>query len=210
MVVAYRIQAFELRLVKNKPMQVQSKSIVLKFGFWQKPSTVLFCTLLLASCITANLTDWPDSIPGQRVFIDAYSADKENQHRQSQTEYLQWMLSFYQGNLAYQRGWLDIQAFVFEAPTAELGMRMNEQLSQLGVAIGSEWAKDNDIRRIDSRMLSLWGSTIQLAPDFEKQQRSIEVIAEDVNQLLTGNLGKEDVQESRYAEILGLDLFRDF
>ncbi len=191
-------------------MQIQSKSIVLQFGFWQKPATVLFCALLLASCITSNLANWPDSIPGQRVFIDAYSADEENQHRQSQTEYLQWVLNFYQGNLAYQSGWGAIQAFVFEAPTAEPGTRMNDQLSRLGIAIGSEWAKDNDIRLIDSRMLSLWGSTIQLAPNHEKQQQSIEVIAVDVSQLLQGNLRKEDVQESRYAEILGLELFGDF
>ncbi len=166
--------------------------------------------LLLASCISPNIANWPESVPSQHYFIEAYLADEENQERQSQTEYLGWTLSFYRGNLAYQSGWQDIQSYVLEAPTPELSQQLQGLLSDLGVAIGSEWAKHNDIRLIDTRMLSLWGSTIQLAQDFHMQKQSIEVIAEDVEQILVGGLKKDDVLESRYAEKLGFEMFGDF
>ena len=109
------------------------------------------------------------------------------------TEYLEWVLSFYQGNLAYQSGWQDIQGYVYEAPAPEAEQALLEQLSLLGIAIGSEWSKHNDVRQIDTRMLSLWGSAIQLAPDFDTQKQTVEVIATDIDLLLSGSLRKQDI-----------------
>lgn len=176
----------------------------------RKPSFIAAVCLFLASCIGPNLEDWPDSIPQTQVFIVAYDADEENQGRQSETEYLEWVLSFYQGNLAYQSGWQDIQDYVYEAPAPEAEQALLEQLSLLGIAIGSEWSKHNDVRQIDTRMLSLWGSTIQLAPDFDTQKQTVAVIATDIDLLLSGSLRKQDILEERYADILGLELFGDF
>lgn len=176
----------------------------------RKPLFIAAVCLFLASCIGPNLDDWPDSIPRTQVFIIAYAADEENQSRQSETEYLEWVLSFYQGNLAYQSGWQDIQGYIYEAPAPEAEQELLEQLSLLGIAIGSEWSKDNDVRQIDTRMLSLWGSTIQLAPDFDTQKQTVEAIAADIDLLLSGSLGKQDILEERYADILGLELFGDF
>ena len=176
----------------------------------RRPLFIAAVCLFLASCIGPNLEDWPDSIPQTQVFIVAYDADEENQGRQSETEYLGWVLSFYQGNLAYQSGWQDIQGYVYEAPAREAEQALLEQLSLLGIAIGSEWSKHNDVRQIDTRMLSLWGSTIQLAPDFDTQKQTVEVIAIDIDLLLSGSLSKQDILEERYADILGLELFGDF
>ena len=176
----------------------------------RRPLFIVAVCLFLASCIGPNLEDWPDSIPQTQVFIVAYDADEENQGRQSETEYLEWVLSFYQGNLAYQSGWQDIQGYVYEAPAPEAEQELLEQLSLLGIAIGSEWSKHNDVRQIDTRMLSLWGSTIQLAPDFDTQKQTVEVIATDIVLLLNGSLSKQDILEERYADILGLDLFGGF
>jgi len=176
----------------------------------RRPLFIVAVCLFLASCIGPNLEDWPDSIPQTQVFIVAYDADEENQGRQSETEYLEWVLSFYQGNLAYQSGWQDIQGYVYEAPAPEAEQELLEQLSLLGIAIGSEWSKHNGVRQIDTRMLSLWGSTIQLAPDFDTQKQTVEVIAIDIDLLLSGSLSKQDILEERYADILGLELFGDF
>ena len=176
----------------------------------RKPSFIAAVCLFLASCIGPNLEDWPDSIPQTQVFIVAYDADEDNQGRQSETEYLEWVLSFYQGNLAYQSGWQDIQGYVYAAPAPEAEQELLEQLSLLGIAIGSEWSKHNDVRQIDTRMLSLWGSTIQLAPDFDTQKQTVAVIATDIDLLLSGSLRKQDILEERYADILGLELFGDF
>lgn len=176
----------------------------------RKPFFITVFCLFLASCIGPNLKDWPDSIPQTQVFIEAYDADEENQGRQSKTEYLEWVLSFYQGNLVYQSGWQDIQGYVYAAPAPEVEQELLEQLNLLGIAIGSEWSKHNDVRQIDTRMLSLWGSTIQLAPDFDTQKQTVEVIATDIVLLLIGSLSKQDILEERYADILGLDLFGGF
>ena len=176
----------------------------------RRPWLIATVCLFLASCIGPNIEDWPDSIPQSQVFRVAYAADEENQARQSEAEYLRWVLSFYQGNLAYQTGWQDIQGYVYEAPAPEAAQELFEQLSLLGIAIGSEWSKHNDIRRINTRMLSLWGSTIQLAPDFDTQKQTVEVIAKDIDLLLRGSLRRQDIRERRYADILGLELFGDF
>ncbi len=176
----------------------------------RKPWFIAAVCLFLASCIGPNLENWPDTIPQKQIFIITYDADEENQDRQSKTEYLEWVLSFYQGNLAYQSGWQDIQGYVYEAPAPEAEQELLEQLNLLGIAIGSEWSKHNDVRQIDTRMLSLWGSTIQLAADFDKQKQTVEVIAIDIDLLLNGSLSKQEIVEERYAGILGLELFGDF
>lgn len=171
---------------------------------------IVTACLFLASCVGRNIDDWPDAIPEVQVFRVVYEADEENQGRQSEAEYLGWVLSFYQGNLAYQSGWQDIQGYVYEAPAPEAGQELLDQLSLIGIAIGSEWSRHNDIRQIDTRMLSLWGSTIQLAPDFDTQKQMVEVIATDIDLLLGGSLRKQDILEERYADILGFEPFGDF
>tara|TARA_B110000444_G_C18818050_1_gene586192 strand:+ start:1011 stop:1493 length:483 start_codon:yes stop_codon:yes gene_type:complete len=160
--------------------------------------------------MTPNLANWPETIPAQQVFVAVYADDAENQNLQSQTEYLEWTLSFYQGNLAYQSGWVDIRDYLIEAPTEAQGTNLIEQLRSLGIAIGAEWSKHNDIRLIDTRMLSLWGTTIQLAGDYTQQQQQIVTIAEDVERILSGDLAKEDILDTRYDKLLGLDGFGGF
>jgi hypothetical protein len=166
--------------------------------------------LLLASCVGPNISNWPDTVPRQEFFVDAYLADEDNQQLQSRSEYLEWTLSFYQGNLAYHSGWLDVESVVLNAATPREAEQLDAELNALGAAIGVEWAKHNQVRLIDSRVLALWGSVLQLAVDFEQQKHSIEVISNDVDALLSGNLIKDDIKEARYAELLQLDLFGDF
>lgn len=177
---------------------------------WQRSVALCLLSLILASCVTPDITDWPETVPPPEVFIEAYVEDEENSHLQSQEEYLEWTLSFYQGNLAYQTGWQDLRGSVFEAPTAEQRAALLAQLRRLGIVIGSEWAKHNDVRLIDSRMLSLWGSTIQLAANFQQQRETVDLIVQDVELLLCGKLAREEIHEQRYADILGLDLFEGF
>lgn len=168
-----------------------------------------FC-LALGSCVSPNISNWPDTIPRQQFFVEAYLADTANQQLQSRTEYLEWTLSFYQGNLAYQSGWLDIESVVLNRAVSGDAGNLTKELSELGADIGVEWAKHNRVRLIDSRMLALWGSALQLAENSEQQKQSIELITADVNGLLNGNLNKSDIVESRYAEMLQLDTFGGF
>jgi hypothetical protein len=59
-------------------------------------------------------------------------------------------------------------------------------------------------------MLSLWGSVLQIASSSEARQHSIEVISADVDSLLNGSLLAAEIQDSRYEQILELDLFGGF
>lgn len=176
----------------------------------RKLSTALLICLALQSCISQNLSNWPATIPQQQLFIRAYEGDLQNQPRQSQQEYLEWILSFYKGSLVYQDGWLDIEAMVLLNAATKDRQALHTGLAQLGLIIATEWAKDNEIRLIDSQMLALWGSILQLATSTEQQVLSINTIEQDVMDLLSGGLQGEDIQESRYAATLGIDLFGDF
>jgi len=87
---------------------------------------------------------------------------------------------------------------------------LDSQLADLGAAIAAEWAKDNDLRIIDNRMLSLWGWILQLADSNEQRLLSVEIIQLDVANLLEGDLVPTEVTEPRYERLLEIELFDDF
>ena len=175
-----------------------------------KISLISLAALLLSSCVSQNPSSWPETLPQQEIFVDAYGADPINQDRQSRREYLNWIRSFYQGSLVYQTGWLEIEATLLASVQLQGRQQLDGQLTDLGVAIASEWAKHNDVRVIDSRMLGLWGSVLQLAENFEQQLLSIEVINDDVDALLTGSLTQSEIEDARYERMLQLELFGGF
>jgi hypothetical protein len=175
-----------------------------------KQLIIAACSMLLTSCITSKIDNWPQSIPAKQHFAQAYSLDQQNQRLQAQTEYLEWIVSFYEGSLAYQSGWLDLESALLDGAESQRLAQLDSRLEAMGATIGSEWAKHNDVRLIDSRMLSLWVSVLQLSRGVGQQRQTIELISSDVDGLLSGKLAKEDIVESRYAERLQLDLFEDF
>ncbi|MDA1370624.1 MAG: hypothetical protein O2971_07670 [Proteobacteria bacterium] len=166
--------------------------------------------LAFFACRSTNFEQWPVEIPDRNLFIAAYSEDSENQSRQSRRLYLQWVLSFYQGSLIYPSGWIDVQATVLANTLPPEREQLEQRLENLGGSIAAEWAKHNDLRVIDSRLLSLWESILQLAPEPEDRLRSIEVISEDIDDLLSGELRSADVHNARYEQKLGLELFSGF
>ncbi|MEQ8409386.1 MAG: hypothetical protein RKH07_14035 [Gammaproteobacteria bacterium] len=176
-----------------------------------KPSlTILVLCLTLGACSTSSISDWPRDIPPQALFIEAYQADARNQQLQTQNEYLEWIIGFYEGTLLYPTGWQDVETQLLQGTPVSERPGLQSRLTELGVVIGSEWAKDNDVRLINNRLLALWGSTLQLMVGPEQQLLAIEEIERDIDLLLLGTLQKEDVREARYAETLGFEVFGDF
>jgi len=174
-----------------------------------KKSAVLLC-LIFTSCLAPDISNWPKNIPPERSFDEVYLDDSENQQLQLREEYLEWILSFYEGNLAYPSGWLGVEAIVLNSISTEEARPMARQLSQLGYSIGAEWAKHNRLRLIDSRMLALWGSALQMAENIQHQTQSIELISTDVEEILSGRMSKSDIDEARYEELLKIDFFDGF
>lgn len=107
-------------------------------------------------------------------------------------------------------GWLELQTIVLEIAEPEDRLELDKQLTDLGRLISGEWAKENDGRVIDSRLLSLWGSVMQLSDDSQVQAQAILLIEKDVNALLNRQLMPEAITDERYEELLGIDLFGGF
>ena len=172
--------------------------------------SILLLALSLTACITPSIRNWPETVPSQRLFIQAYRDDVQNQAFQSEQAYLEWILGFYQGTLIYPTGWLDVEEQLIAITPPEHRDELDSRLEELGILIGAEWAKENEARLIDNRMLALWGSTLQLMVGFDEQMQAIDEVANDIDALFQGDIGKQDITEARYADKLGFEVFGDF
>ena len=174
---------------------------IVKYGL------ISFLCLILCACRNTDIPNWPSVLPEQHYFVSAYQSDIGNKAAQSQQEYLQWVLSFYEGNLVITTGWLYVQSLVVRSAQPELKEELELHLTTLGGKIAAEWAKANEHRTIDSRILGIWGSVLQLAQGTEQRQEAIQLIAADVNALLEKELLGAEIQDVRYEKRLGLRLF---
>ena len=171
---------------------------------------ILPLVLAMASCITPSIRDWPDDVPPSHLFIRTYRADAANQALQSEQSYLEWILGFYQGTVIYPTGWFDVERQLLDITEPEHQAVLALRLRNLGILIGAEWAKENEARLIDNRMLALWGSTLQLMQTTDARLGAIEFVSQDIEALFAGALRKTDIVEARYAERLGFETFGDF
>jgi hypothetical protein len=163
------------------------------------------------SCVSDfDSSGWPEQIPAQDHFTTAYSVDQENGARQPRHEYLNWVIDFYEGSLFYPTGWLEIEDRVVAGFAAEEKPLVRLEVQQLGAVIAAEWAKDNELRMIDTRILALWGSILQLTVNSEQRSAGIELIGLDANGLISGRLTKSVITEARYANLLGIEPFGGF
>ena len=173
-------------------------------------SLLFLWVLFLLGCSVTGPIFWPDKLPELAYFEANYKRDKDNQLVQSKADYLGWVVSFYEGTLIAPVGWLNLQSIVVEIAEPEDRLELGKQLTELGRLISGEWAKENDKRVIDSRLLSLWGSVIQLSDGPQVQAQAILLIEKDVNALLNRQLTPESITDERYEEVLGIDLFGGF
>ena len=171
---------------------------------------LLFLLITLMRCSVTDTIFWPEALPAREYFEANYKKDKDNQLVQSKVDYLNWVVSFYEGTLIAPVGWLDLQSIVLEIAEPESRPELDKQLTDLGRLISGEWAKENNKRVIDSRLLSLWGSVMQLSDDPQVQAQAILLIEKDVNALLNRQLIPEAITDERYEGVLGIDLFDEF
>lgn len=164
----------------------------------------------LAACATQQSVEWSPDLPDRQFFESAYDADLANQALQSRREYLEWIKSFYTGTLLYPTGWFDVQERVLATAAKENSDILSPRIAEMGKLIASEWAKENSGRAIDNRLLALWGSTLQAAAPGQQRLEVFELVAKDIKRLLSRELDKRAIADSRYDELLGLDSFGDF
>jgi hypothetical protein len=58
--------------------------------------------------------------------------------------------------------------------------------------------------------LAIWGSTIQLGVGTEFSRAVIDFVEADVRGLLAGEITKDEIIESRYDRVLGIESFESF
>ena len=180
---------------------------------------IWFCCSMLVSCATGSRdpyhSSWPEALPPVEYFQCSYEASSRNQQYQTEAEYLGWILDFYQGSLLYPTGWLDVEAVILGALSPQ-DLKEQDRKSQqillrdLGASIAAEWARHNDVRLIDNRLLSQWGSMLQLAPNATELRRYVEAISGDIQLILARELDPADVNPRRYEERRQIQLFDDF
>ena len=170
-------------------------------------AVIILLSVLSASCMSGRILEqWPEDIPEQRHFRHLYQEDETNAQLQSEIEYLTWVARFYQGWEMMPIGWDDISGSVLVDLEPAQFRRLDQKLSHIGVQISGEWAKDNSVREIDSRMLSLWAGVMQADFSAEYRVRAVDLIAQDVALLLQGALAADAVDEYRYSERLGVSM----
>ena len=80
---------------------------------------------------------------------------------QSEQDYQNWMKSFYRGSFLV-KGWDDRKREILGA-ISEKKEETGRLLDELGELIAPEWAKDNNIRKIDNNDLLRWGNLLKQA-----------------------------------------------
>ena len=161
---------------------------------------------LVGACVNQQVIEqWPDTIPEQDWFIEAYQQDSENRQRQSDLEYLNWIVRFYEGWELMATGWNDITPAVLAGLEGDMLRQADQKSRRLGMLISAEWAKDNAVRDVDTAMLSLWGSVMVAVEAPALRLTALDLISSDVEALLSGQLHASDINEQRYINSLGLD-----
>ena len=177
--------------------------------FSLRPASGLFLRLsvimlLLSGCATVRdetAQTWPDDIPPQVFFVEAYEADPENQQFQTQEKYLYWVRAFYEGTTIYPRGWYDLTDGIMEQTTdPERAAELEEELYLLGRNIATEWSKSNRVNLIKSGNLAVWGVAAERAGKEGNVEETLAKITADVEKLLAEELNPGEITAGRYHE----------
>ncbi|MCI5132669.1 MAG: hypothetical protein D3904_14420 [Candidatus Electrothrix sp. EH2] len=92
----------------------------------------------------------------------------------------EWFTTFQEGTF-YVQGWKDITSEILEKVTQESEKeKLRQTLDNLGLRIGYEWSKRNDIRKINTDMLEQWGDTLQ--DTAEENPDNLPVVIADIQE----------------------------
>lgn len=72
----------------------------------------------------------------------------------------EWFETFQEGGMLFD-GWKEISDEVVKQVPDEQKLRTKVTMQALGVRIGCEWSKENDVRKIDTDMLKAWGKELR-------------------------------------------------
>ena len=132
-----------------------------------KISSLLFCVCLYATPAISSETA-TNCRPCEAVQHAATLAEIEKYLEQSDPQTVaeldqeakEWFSTFQEGGMLFD-GWKDISDKVIKKVPEEAKVQTKLQMLALGVRMGCEWSKENDIRKISTKMLKNWGKEIR-------------------------------------------------
>lgn len=163
----------------------------------------MLCVLMLVASGCAEYpiktTAWSDAMPADEVFLAHYQQDTRNANLQSLDDYLLWVKRFYLGWELYPDGWNRLtDRLVWKLEDPMLVQAAKEKLQNLGVVIASEWAKNNQTRRITSQHVSVWGNALLNSLHHGETLSILERVEQDVEDLLANRVSPALITENRF------------
>lgn len=97
-----------------------------------------------------------------------------------------WFKKFNDGILFYD-GWQSISEEIIKACAEQDKLYFKKFMQRLGILVGAEWSRENDVRRIDTDMLKSWGKRIRAATKQDKDtlKEVLENIEQEVQTILS-------------------------
>ena len=140
---------------------VHVRSAVLAFFIF------LTCSLL-STLVSAQTTNFETKLPVVVYQIPPQLTPDEQK----------WYKVFQEGNVLSE-GWVTISTNILMKVTPSQQKEQQEALYELGDKIGREWAKNNEVRKINTNMLKKWGKI--LADAATNQPEKLAIAIADVN-----------------------------
>jgi hypothetical protein len=160
---------------------------------------LLAAQVLLVACgtVTPSSVDWPEELPRRSLFVAAWEADAANRQLQDLDNYLDWVQRFYIGNNLVP-GWTTMTRELQARVTPLRWQAVEPRMQALGERIAAEWAKDNSLRRINTRCAAVWRDALQESLVRDDLDGFLTRLEADVTALLDGSLVADQIRFERY------------
>ncbi len=130
---------------------------------------------LLPSLTTSALAEHTDSTSNKNI-CSVPLPDPEKLSKEEQ----EWFTTFQEGTF-YVQGWQEITTEILARFSKESDKKtLRRSLNLLGIRIGCEWSKSNDVRKIDTDMLEKWGARLQKTA--EERPDELPMLIADIQQ----------------------------
>lgn len=167
-----------------------------------KRASIIALLLLIAGCNTPSSNQqWPADLPEKRIFVDEYLSNRhlETDDPKLIDTHLTWVIRFYQGTVLYPNGWNRVsERFLSSIDDKHDREKMVSRVRSLGILIANEWAQDNDVRKINSANVAVWGSALRTSAQRNDQEDYIFKVEQDVKSLISGSLKASEINYERY------------
>ncbi len=118
--------------------------------------------------VTPSVANGPEAeepwySPEAEHFRPSYDRDEPNRSKQSWDQYWKWVKVFYEGNFLSQGWTARSKGLATEVKSPSGQKKLRAMLNAVGKEIALEWAKDSDIRKVNTAELLTWGKTLENA-----------------------------------------------